>query len=75
MPVSGPGMPDTYQATIIDVVYDAQDKTKLDSIKLSKISDAGGSGSDYLIENVGQIRPQNSVGFPIDPLGSSTWAS
>src|SRR5262249_6978921 len=32
---------------------------------LSKLSDMGGSGTNYIIGKVQQIRPQNSVGFPV----------
>ncbi|SIO65013.1 hypothetical protein SAMN05444166_7531 [Singulisphaera sp. GP187] len=67
MPVSGPGMPAGYLATIIGLVYADAAQTQVKSIKLSKLSDAGGSGADYLVSRVQQIRPQNTVGFPITP--------
>lgn len=67
MPVSGPGMPEDYKATIIGIVYTDDTKNQIKAINLSKISDQGGSGSNYLVGKVRQIRPQNSVGFPIAP--------
>lgn len=71
MPVSGPGMPADYRATIIGLVYADLAKTQVKSIQLSKLSIAGGSGANYMIGQVQQIRPQNNVGFPIAPYSLS----
>lgn len=66
-PVSGPGMPADFLATIIGLVYDPTDKTQVTSVKLSKLSSSGGAGTDYLIGTVRRIQPQNGVGFAIEP--------
>ncbi|WP_406694269.1 hypothetical protein V5E97_24640 [Singulisphaera sp. Ch08] len=71
MPVSGPGMPADYLATIIGLVYADAAETQVTSIKLSKLSDPGGSGSNYIVSPVRQIRPQNTGGFPIVPYALS----
>lgn len=67
MPVSGPGVPSTLQATILEIVLDPDDSTKATSIKLSKLSEPGGSGTDFHIDALQRIRPQNSVGFAVAP--------
>lgn len=67
MPVSGPGMPAGFEATIIGFEYTDETKTQIQTVELSKLSTDGGSGTNYVIGTVQRIQPQNTVGFPVVP--------
>jgi hypothetical protein len=62
MPVSGPGMPSAYQATILGITYTNASNTLIGSVTLSKFSTTGGSG-EYNFGAVAQLKPVNSVLF------------
>ncbi len=64
MPVSGNGIGAELKATIMALEL-TDDKTKVKSIRISKISKAGGAG-DFTIKPVQQIQPQSTEGFNLE---------
>lgn len=75
MRVQGAGMPENFDATILDILYvvdpvtKAVDYTKATGVKLSKLSPGGGTTfSSYTISPLREIAPANSDVFTVVPF-------